>query len=749
MDTKSKSNNQSRLGGVVVSCLVIFVIAAAVLLSYRPVLHYAQKMSEKHLQQREEQAIEQQEYFKEEFLNHLERGNYVLFWDIKRKGNAGLQPSDIYFDKELISQNDEAGLIEQKEAFFNEINEILYLWWDDFYSNTLIYYPLFEYYIADNQSGNNMTNSNNSIDRLLTDTQEAQELKKRYPFYIIFRYNEEGQLQISDYAGYKQEQMDQLLIDYQNKEIIRNQVNDNYWLQFINQMVEPKDITIIYASQSNDFYYHYGIAGTNETNPIWDFYTGGFVYVTVFAAILIALSALLLPFIKCLRLDGGLLTRIPLELSIAGVLCVMAFYENLLRMAWETTSGFFITQPSQTILSETTLHILDYSVNYITLVILGTIVYVAVLSFRRLFVIGLKRYIKEQTITGKICTFIARTVKKVYRSLMDIDLTDRSNKIILRLLAVNFIILALLCSIWVFGIAVLILYSILLLFLMRKYVNDLKKKYAILLNAASRMADGNLDVVIEEDIGVFEPLKEEFAKVQHGFKKAVEEEMKSQRMKTDLITNVSHDLKTPLTAIITYVNLLKEENITPEERASYIATLDMKSQRLKRLIEDLFEVSKASSNNITMNLIEVDIVGLIRQVLLEIDDKLSQAEIELRLSLPEEKVILKLDSEKTYRIFENLIINIAKYAMPHSRAYIMMDVTECKVVVTLKNISAMELSFHTEEITERFVRGDQSRNTEGSGLGLAIVKSFVELQGGTFEIIVDGDLFKAVITWMR
>jgi signal transduction histidine kinase len=301
----------------------------------------------------------------------------------------------------------------------------------------------------------------------------------------------------------------------------------------------------------------------------------------------------------------------------------------------------------------------------------------------------------------------------------------------------------------VFGIAVLILYSILLFVLMRKYVSDLKQKYAILLDAASKMAEGNLDVEIKEDIGLFEPLKEEFAKVQHGFKKAVEEEMKSQRMKTDLITNVSHDLKTPLTAIITYVNLLKDENITSEERASYIATLDMKSQRLKHLIEDLFEVSKASSNNITLNLIEVDIVGLIRQVLLELDDKVTQAEIELRLNLPEEKIILNLDSEKTYRIFENLIINMAKYAMPHSRAYIMMEVTEHKVTVTLKNISAMELSFHTEEITERFVRGDQSRNTEGSGLGLAIVKSFVELQGGTFEILVDGDLFKAVITWMR
>ncbi len=749
LDTKLKNNSQSRLAGVTISCLVIFVIAAAVLLSYKPVYNYSQKMSEMLRVQREEQSREQQGFYKARFLDLLEQGNYVLSWEIKSKDNAGMQPSNLFFDSALANQNDEEELFEGIDSYINEFNEILYSWSNDFYSNTLVYYPLLEYYIADNQSGSYLTNSYNSIDRLLKDSEEAQELKEKYPFYIVFRYDEKGQLRVADYKGYEQEKIDQLLIDYQNKEIIRNQINDIFWFQFVKQIVEPKDMTVIYASQSSDFYYHIGVTVDSDSHPIWDFNDGGFIYVIVLAAIFVALAALLLPFISPLRLEGGLLTRIPLELCLAGLVGVMSFYENLVMMAWETTSGFFITQPSQTILSETTLHILDYGINFITLVILGATLYVIVLSIRRLFEIGIRRYIKEQTITGRVCSFFIRAIKKGYQGLIDIDLTDRSNKVILRLVTVNFIILALLCSIWVFGIAVLIIYSILLFILMRKYVNDLKLKYAILLDAASKMAEGNLDVEIKEDIGLFEPLKEEFAKVQYGFKKAVEEEMKSQRMKTDLITNVSHDLKTPLTAIITYVSLLKDEDITPEERASYIATLDMKSQRLKHLIEDLFEVSKASSNNITMNMIEVDIGGLIRQVLLELEDKLTQAEIELRVNLPEDKIILNLDSEKTYRIFENLIVNISKYAMPHSRAYIMMDVTERRVTVTLKNISAMELNFHTEEITERFVRGDQSRNTEGSGLGLAIVKSFVELQGGTFEIIVDGDLFKAVITWMR
>ncbi len=748
MDTKLKNNSQSRLGGVAVSCLVIFVIAAAVLLSYRPIYNFSMKKDEQLQVQREEEIREQQEFFKERFMELLVRGNYVLSWELSNKYGTGLRPSVIFFDEELIGQRAEGGTSDI-EVYDNEFDEMLYSWYSEFYSDTLEYYPGLEYYFVDNQSGRYLTNSYNSIDLLATDASKAQELKDNYPFYIVFRYDDQGKLLVEDYAGFEQEKIDQLVIDYENKEIIREQIHNIFWYQMVKQIEEPKNMTVIYASQSNDFFNYNGIAVINGDHPMIIFGDSGFVYITTLAVMLIALSALLLPFIKPLRLEAGLLTKIPLELSIAGVLSTMAFYDPLLRMAWETCSDFLITQPGETMFSETTLHVLDYGINYITLVILGAIVYVSVLSFRSLFAIGFRRYVKERTITGRLCCFIVRVVRKGYRSLVNVDLTDKSNKVILRLLAVNFVILALLCSIWVFGIAILILYSILLFVLMRKYVNDLKKKYRILLDAASKMAEGNLDVDIQEDIGLFEPLKEEFAKVQHGFKKAVEEEMKSERMKTDLITNVSHDLKTPLTAIITYVDLLKDENITPEERASYIATLDMKSQRLKHLIEDLFEVSKASSNNIVLNMVEVDIAGLIRQVLLETDDKLSQSGIEVRLSLPEEKVVLKLDSEKTYRIFENLIMNIVKYAMPQTRAYVTMDVTESKVIVTLKNISAMELNFHTEEITERFVRGDQSRNTEGSGLGLAIVKSFVELQGGTFEIIVDGDLFKAVITWMR
>ena len=232
--------------------------------------------------------------------------------------------------------------------------------------------------------------------------------------------------------------------------------------------------------------------------------------------------------------------------------------------------------------------------------------------------------------------------------------------------------------------------------------------------------------------------------IQSGFKKAVDEEVKNERMKTELVTNVSHDLRTPLTAIITYIDLLKNEK-DEEKRKEYTEVLERKSLRLKALIEDLFEMSKAASKTIQMNYMKVDLVGLIRQAELENEEKIREAHLEFRWKLPEDKVVLWLDSEKTYRIFENLIVNITKYAMPHTRVYIEMNERPDDVQIFMKNVSAGELNFNTEEITDRFVRGDSSRNTEGSGLGLAIAKSFAQLQHGNLNITTEADLFKAEI----
>ncbi len=335
----------------------------------------------------------------------------------------------------------------------------------------------------------------------------------------------------------------------------------------------------------------------------------------------------------------------------------------------------------------------------------------------------------------------------LWQALTRVDPRDPADKTLLRLLAVNFAVLTLLCCTWFFGIVGLLFYSCALFFLLRGRFAALQRDYNALLAAARRMAAGDLAAPAAQEMGVFDPVRDELNEVRAGFERAVEEEVRSRNMKTELITNVSHDLKTPLTAIITYIGLLKDPALAPDVRAGYIDTLDRKSQRLGRLIEDLFEISKAASGNAVMHYDEVDLVSLLRQVGCELADAVEKSGVEFRWQLPEERVALTLDGQKTYRVFENLIVNITKYALPGTRAYISLTKTDAGAVVECKNVSAAELDFDPAAITERFVRGDKSRSTEGSGLGLAIAKSFVELQGGRFSIATDGDLFKAKVVF--
>ena len=378
-----------------------------------------------------------------------------------------------------------------------------------------------------------------------------------------------------------------------------------------------------------------------------------------------------------------------------------------------------------------------------------TFIYWFVVSLDSIFTMGLTRWLKERTIIGWLLMGGKNAVEKTCGLVGSVDFRDKQTKLLLKIVGINFVLLTVISCFWFFGIFGLMIYSAVLFFLLRRIYDGMQEKYEILLQATGKMADGNLEVEINEDLGVFEPLKGEITKIRNGFKKAVEEEVKSQSMKTELITNVSHDLKTPLTAIITYVNLLKKEGITEEERRNYIRILDQKSMRLKSLIEDLFEISKANSNNVTLHLVEVDIVSLMKQVRLELEDKIGRSQVEFRWNMPDDKAVLILDSEKTYRVFENLLVNIVKYALPGTRAYVEITDDGETVMVSMKNISATEISLEGRDITDRFVRGDESRNTEGSGLGLAIARSFVELQKGTMEVGIEADLFKVKIEWDR
>lgn len=215
---------------------------------------------------------------------------------------------------------------------------------------------------------------------------------------------------------------------------------------------------------------------------------------------------------------------------------------------------------------------------------------------------------------------------------------------------------------------------------------------------------------------------------------------------TELITNVSHDLKTPLTSIINYVDLLKKEGLSKEEAQGYVEVLDRKSQRLKMLIDDLFEASKMASGAVELNIEKVDVTALLQQALAELHEKINNSSLTFKLKVPKQKVYANLDGKKTWRVFENLINNILKYSHPKTRVYIDLIETDSKITITMKNISSYEMDFDKEEIFDRFKRGDKSRNTEGSGLGLSIAKSILELQGGNLSIEIDGDIFKAEMT---
>lgn len=309
---------------------------------------------------------------------------------------------------------------------------------------------------------------------------------------------------------------------------------------------------------------------------------------------------------------------------------------------------------------------------------------------------------------------------------------------VLALLSVMFLIGgSLLVALLIAGVGIYLIYRYL-----KRYdetLSDLGK----LMDHIEIIKNGDMKTRLEipADVDIY-PAAQNLNSIQEGIGIAVAEKVKSERMKIDLITNVSHDLKTPLTSIISYVELLKQEEGLPEQVNDYVKILAQKSERLKNLIQDLFDLSKASSENIALDMEQLDLARLIKQTLADMEEPINNSGLTFRLNISDEPVYIMSDGKKLYRVWENLITNALKYSLTGSRVFIDLTLDGDDALATIKNTANYEMNFSEDEILQRFARGDASRTSEGSGLGLSIAQSFTQICGGRFAIKIDGDLFK-------
>ena len=733
---KEKSKTEYKSKGIIAMLLIIAIIVVAAL-----------GMCNSYGFVNEAAKGKKVNYFDEyQFATVIAESSYALYYDsIKELEN----PSDYLLDikKNIITDSGEYENYAENELNneLNQFNSEVLGWKNGAEFGNLRYY----YYNNSNNKTNSTVSGNIKFENGNVNLSELN--KDEYQFYAVVTFDNEGNVNIGESFGTNN---DYLKVNIEsNLSRIRSDYDNtysDYESGYYNiSMNSIKNMTFIYAVPKVISSYDNIRWGMQEAD-MGAYEAIGLGIAFVIAGIVV-LIALVFPIRKARNtILFNKISKIPFEFWIIIIGFAIAALGPLAgQLIRATLNGdlqvIFTEMIPNLIIPERLIWIF----NFIIWLLSYAAVFFFVLVIKYIFNFGIVEYIKRRTIFGMVIMFFVKIIKRTLDEVTKVDLREKNNKLIIKLLVINAVILLIITSIWFFGIPVVIVYSIVLFFVIRKYVDKISEKYSKLREATSKIAKGNLDVKIEENLGLFEPFKNDLEKIQGGFKKAVDEEVKSQKMKTDLISNVSHDLKTPLTAIITYADLLKDENLPEEKRKQYIETLDRKAQRLQVLIEDLFEMSKASSGNITLNIENIDVVSLMKQTLLELEDKLEEANLTVRRNLPEGKVILPLDSQRTFRVFENLVINMTKYAMPNTRVFIDMIENNDNVEIVMKNMAAEEITFNVETIAERFVRGDESRNTEGSGLGLAIAKSFVELQGGKFNINVDGDLFKVTIIFNK
>lgn len=654
--------------------------------------------------------------------------NYAIDCSLKSKENSNI---DTHQYLEIVGNSNIEGITSEIEDFKYGIKQSQ----RELEKETDIYYQA-----TDMTTKKQISNTSDHLNSIQND----QALQKKYQWYVQIQFDQDGILFVnySHNDKIQSRELNNYMIHQSQTYSEYNESNHEITSEAYINFKNPKNLTITYAvPQKLAANSNLSVYLTNYSTSDYLKYSMPYV---VFAIAIIMLITLITPY------------QLFKEQKLLDVISRIKF--GILAFMWCLVTGTLYVFSPYLIAATSQKHMIDFyqefgiqnldkiltpiiNIGFWFIFFMLFVIFAYMIKY--LFHKGFKNYCKENTCLGWIITNSQIILNKI----VDFDFNDNINRSVLKIVLFNFVIISIISVFFVFGIFFSLVYSFIIFILLKKKFEDIQNDYQVLLNATRQLSNGNFGVKINEDVGVFNPLKDEFTHIKDDFEKAVNEEVKSQKMKTELISNVSHDLKTPLTSIITYIDLLKNDQLIDEDRKKYIEILERNSLRLKNLIDDLFEVSKVNSGNVHLDLVDVDIVSLIKQAQLESQDKLDEKNLDVRMNCSEEKIICYLDSSKTYRIFENLFINISKYALANTRVYIDLIQIDHQIQITFKNISEAEMTFNENEIVERFVQGDKSRNTSGSGLGLAIVKSFTELQKGQFKVEVDGDLFKSILTF--
>ena len=560
---------------------------------------------------------------------------------------------------------------------------------------------------------------------------------EEYPWYIKVVYDEKGNAKYSDQNG---NDFNYILGDYMEY-FSDIDVDD----QKVSDVMDPiSNKTIIYGlkKDNNGFgRYNYLTSLTYEKTLMYS------IVPCALGVILMMLLVLFIPyqyekestklnFVANIKFGilAFVITWIVLLFGMLGVWCLVQIpYTSIENFAKE----FRMTVDNIELLRDVCL--------FVSIVVELLMVIIVTYVFKVMFKKGIGTYFKENTILG----YIVSKSSVLYHKIVTFDFSD---PVLLIVLKGSLIIMAICISTsLLLGVSLAYGFIVTLIISIVNYlfISKVKKDHDALLDITSRIADGDFDVKANDNMIYFKEVCNNVTSIKASFEKSVKEEVKSQNMKTELISNVSHDLKTPLTNIITYTDLLKNENLSKEDIKGYVESLERAGNRLKTLIDDLFEVSKANSGDIKLDIQNVDIIAIIKEAILESSELLNAKKLTIKENYSDNSIIMPLDGNKTYRIFENCLSNISKYALEYTRVYVDVTQDDKQVKIVFKNVSNQEMDFDSEHIMERFVQGDKSRNTVGSGLGLAIAKSFANIQNGDFKIETDGDLFKAIIIFKK